>query len=47
MKKNYRFISNIAAFVLKAVIQAVACIDKNEDLYNFTVDPDKSQTNSS
>ncbi|MEP6467591.1 MAG: hypothetical protein ABJB05_14880, partial [Parafilimonas sp.] len=31
----------------KALIQAVACIDKNEELYNLTVDPGKNQKNSS
>lgn len=31
----------------KAIIQAVACIDKYEKLYNLTIDPDKNQTNSS
>ena len=34
-EKNYRTICNIATFVLKALKQAIACIDKNEDLYNF------------
>jgi hypothetical protein len=31
----------------KAVIQSVACIDKNEDLYNLTVDPGKNKITSS